>query len=198
MSAIRITAREAATTFTAPGLGPILVRSSAGTSGGAQSSLALSSPASAWLSLLEGFERLGIGDLPPPPDILPRGALTLHVADVLRARGRLRGFDRLVSDIPQGLPFDAFSATVAEGEAELQAGTLNALERAVRTFDRSAWEDRLNVALSELESGIEALDEIAAWYSERAASAESDALLAIRSRGRAHRARSGGRCAGGP
>ena len=182
VSAIRITAREAATTFTAPGLGPILVRSSAGTSGGAQSSLALSSPASAWLSLLEGFERLGIGDLPPPPDILPRGALTLHVADVLRARGRLRGFDRLVSDIPQGLPFDAFSATVAEGEAELQAGTLNALERAVRTFDRSAWEDRLNVALSELESGIEALDEIAAWYSERAASAESDALLAIRSR----------------
>ena len=182
VSAIRITAREDATTFTAPGLGPILVRSSAGASGGAQSSLALSSAASAWLSLLEGFEQLGIADLPPPPDILPRGALTLHVADVLRARGRLRSFDRLVSQVPQGLPYDAFAAAVAEGEAELQAGTLNAVERAVRPFDRSAYEDRLTVALSELESGIEALDEIATWYSERAASAESDALLAIRSR----------------
>ena len=182
VSAIRITAREAATTFTAPGLGPILVRSSAGASGGAQSSLALSSAASAWFSLLEGFKRLGIADLPPPPDVLPHGALTLHVPDVLRARGRLRGFDRLASEVPQGLPFDAFAASVAEGEAELQAGTLNAVERAVRPFDPSAYEDRLTVALSELESGIEALDEIATWYSERAASAESDALLSIRSR----------------
>ena len=182
VSAIRITAREAATTFTAPGLGPVLVRSSAGASGGAQSSLALSSAASAWLSLLEGFQRLGIADLPPPPDILPRGALTLHVPDVLRTRGRLRGFDRLASQVPQGLPFDAFSATVAEGEAELQAGTLNAIERAVRPFDQSAYEDRLTVALSELESGIEALDEIAAWFAERTASAESDALRTIRSR----------------
>ena len=182
VSAIRITAREAATTFTAPGLGPVLVRSSAGASGGAQSSLALSSAASAWLSLLEGFQRLGIADLPPPPDILPRGALTLHVPDVLRTRGRLRGFDRLASQVPQGLPFDAFSATVAEGEAELQAGTLNAIERAVRPFDPSVYQDRLTVALSELESGIEALDEIAAWYAERAASAESDALRTIRSR----------------
>ena len=182
VSAIRITAREAATTFTAPGLGPILVRSSAGASGGAQSALALSSAASAWLSLLEGFQRLGGADLPPPPDILPHGALTLHVPDVLRARGRLRGFDRLISEVPQGLPYDAFAATVAEGEAELQAGTLNAVERAVRPFDQSAYQDRLTVALSELESGIEALDEIAAWYSERAASAESNALLAIRSR----------------
>lgn len=182
VSAIRITAREAATTITAAGVGPILVRSSAGASGGAQSSLALSAAAGAWLSLLEGFQRLGIADLPPPPEVMPHGALTLHVPDVLRARGRLRGFDRLVSDVPRGLPFDAFAATVAEGEAELQAGTLNALERAVRPFDRSGYEDRLAVALSELESGIEALDEIAAWYSERAASAESDALLAIRSR----------------
>ena len=182
VSAIRITAREAATTFTAQGLGPILVRSSSGASGGAQSSLALSSAASAWLSLLEGFQRLGIADLPPPPDILPHGALTLHVPDVLRARGRLRGFDRLASDIPQGLPFDAFAATLAEGEAELQAGTLNAVERAVRPFDRSAYQDRLTVALSELESGIEALDEIADWFVERAASAESDSLRAIRSR----------------
>ena len=182
VSAIRITAREAATTFTAPGLGPILVRSSAGSSGGAQSSLALSSAASAWLSLLEGFQQLGIADLPPPPDILPHGALTLHVPDVLRARRRLRGFDRLASEVPQGLPFDAFAATVAEGEAELQAGTLNAVERAVRPFDPSAYQDRLTVALSELESGIEALDEIAAWFAERAASAESDSLRAIRSR----------------
>ena len=182
VSAIRITAREAATTFTAPGLGPILVRSSAGSAGGAQSSLALSSAASAWLSLLEGFQQLGLSDLPPPPDVLPHGALTLHVADVLRARERLRGFDRLVSQVPQGLPFDAFAAAVAEGEQELQAGTLRSVERAVRPFDQSAWEDRLTVALSELESGIEALDEIAAWYSGRAASAESDALLAIRSR----------------
>ena len=182
VSAIRITAREAATTFTAQGLGPILVRSSAGASGGAQSSLALSSAASAWLSLLEGFQKLGVADLPPPPDTLPHGALTLHVADVLRARERLRGFDRLTSEVPQGLPFDAFAATVHEGEAELRAGTLNAVERAVRPFDRSAYEDRLTVALSELESGIEALDEIATWFSERAASAEGDALLAIRSR----------------
>ena len=182
VSAIRITAREAATTFTAPGLGPILVRSSAGASGGAQSSLALSSAASAWLSLLEGFRQLGVAELPPPPDILPHGALTLHVADVLRARGRLRAFDRLVADVPQGLPYDAFAVSVAEGEAQLQAGTLNAVEHAVRPFDQSAYEDRLTVALSELETGIEALDEIATWYSERAASAESDALLAIRSR----------------
>ena len=182
VSAIRITAREAATTFTAPGIGPILVRSSAGASGGAQSALALSSAASAWLSLLEGFQRLGVADLPPPPDILPHGALTLHVPDVLRTRGRLRGFDRLASQVPQGLPFDAFAATVAEGEAELQAGTLNAVERAVRPFDPSAYQDRLTVALSELESGIEALDEIAAWFAERAASAESDSLRAIRSR----------------
>ena len=180
VSAIRITAREAATTFTAPGLGPILVRSSAGAAGGAQSSLALSSAASAWLSLLENFEQLGIADLPPPPDVLAHGAVTLHVPDVLRARDRLRRFDRLTSDVPQGLPFDAFAATVAEGEAQLQAGTLNAVERAVRPFEQSAWQDRRTVALSELESGIEALDEIAAWYSERAASAESNALLAIR------------------
>ena len=182
VSAIRIAAREAATTFTAPGLGPILVRSSAGTAGGARSSLALSSAASAWLSLLEDFEQLGLADLPPPPEVLPYGALTLHVPDVLRARGRLRRFDRITSGIPQGLPFDAFAATVAEGEAELQAGTLNAVERAARPFDRSAWEERRTVSLSELESGIEALDEIAAWYSERSASAESRALLAIRTR----------------
>ena len=182
VSAIRITAREAATTFTAPGLGPILVRSSAGASGGAQSSLALSPPTSAWLSLLEGFQRLGVAELPPPPDILPHGALTLDVPDVLRARRRLRGFDRLVSDIPRGLPFDAFAATVAEVEAEVLPGTLNAVERAARPFDRSAYEERLTVALSELETGIEALDEIATWFSEHDASAESDALLAIRSR----------------
>ena len=182
VSAIRITAREAATTFTAPGLGPILVRSSAGASGGAQSSLALSPPTSAWLSLLEGFQRLGVAELPPPPDILPHGALTLDVPDVLRARRRLRGFDRLVSDIPRGLPFDAFAATVAEVEAEVLPGTLNAVERATRPFDRSAYEERLTVALSELETGIEALDEIATWFSEHDASAESDALLAIRSR----------------
>ena len=182
VSAIRLAAREAATTFTAPGLGPILVRSSAGASGGAQSSLALSPAASAWLSLLEGFQRLGVAELPPPPDILPRGPLTLDVPAVLRARGRLRGYDRLVADIPRGLPFDVFAVTVAEVEAEIQPGTLNAIERAARPFDRSAYEDRLTVALSELESGIEALDEIAAWFSERSASAESDALLAIRSR----------------
>ena len=182
VSAIRITAREAATTFTAPGLGPILVRSSAGASGGAQSSLALSPPTSAWLSLLEGFQRLGVAELPPPPDILPHGALTLDVPDVLRARRRLRGFDRLVSEVPRGLPFDAFAATVAEVEAEVLPGTLNAVERAARPFDRSAYEERLTVALSELETGIEALDEIATWFSEHDASAESDALLAIRSR----------------
>ena len=182
VSAIRITAREAATTFTAPGLGPILVRSSAGATGGAQSSLALSSAASAWLTLLEGFRKLGIPDLPPPPDIVPHGTLTLHVPEVLHAMRRLRSFDRLVSDVPQGLPFDVFAATVAEGEAALRAGTLNAVERAVRPFNRSHYEDRLTVALAELESGIEALDEIAAWYSERAAAAESDALLAIRTR----------------
>ena len=182
VSAIRITAREAATTFTVPGLGPILVRSSADASGGAQSSLALSSAASAWLSLLEGFQRLEVAQLPPPPDILPHGALTLDVSAVLRARRRLRGFDRLTSEPPPGLPFDAFAATVAEVEAQLQAGTLNAVERAARPFDQSAYEDRLTVALSELESGIEALDEIAAWLSEHASTAESDALLAIRSR----------------
>ena len=182
VSAIRLAAREAATTFTAPGLGPILVRSSAGASGGAQSSLALSPAASAWLSLLEGFQRLGVAELPPPPDILPHGPLTLDVPSVLRARGRLRGYDRLVADIPRGLPFDVFAATVAEVEAEIQPGTLNAIERAARPFDRSAYENRLTVALSELESGIEALDEIAAWFSQRSASAESDALLAIRSR----------------
>ena len=101
---------------------------------------------------------------------------------MLRARGRLRGFDRLVAELPRGLPFDVFAATVAEVEAEVRTGTLNAVERAVRPFDQSAYEDRLTVALSELESGIEALDEIAAWFSERAASAESDALLAVRSR----------------
>ena len=182
VSAIRLAAREAATTFTAPGLGPILVRSSAGASGGAQASLSLSPEASAWLSLLEGFQRLGIADLPPPPDVLPHGTLTLEVPAVLRARTRLRGFDRLVAELPRGLPLDAFAASVAEVEAQVQAGTLNAVERAVRPFDRSTYEDRLTVALSELESGIEALDEIAAWLSERAASAESDALLAIRSR----------------
>ena len=120
--------------------------------------------------------------MPPPPDILPHGALTLDVPDVLRARRRLRGFDRLVSDIPRGLPFDAFAATVAEVEAEVLPGTLNAVERAARPFDRSAYEERLTVALSELETGIEALDEIATWFSEHDASAESDALLAIRSR----------------
>ena len=182
VSAIRITAREAATTFTAPGLGPILVRSSAGASGGAQSSLALSPAASAWLSLLKGFQRLGVAELPPPPDIVPHGALTLDAPDVLRARRRLRGFDRLVSEIPRGLPFDAFAATVAEVEAEVLPGTLNAVERATRPFDRSAYEERLTVALSELETGIKALDEIATWFSEHDASAESDALLAIRSR----------------
>ena len=182
VSAIRIAAREAATTFTSPWLGPILDRSGAGASGGAQSSLALSPAASAWLSLLEGFQRLGVAELPPPPDILPRGPLTLDVPAVLRARGRLRGFDRLVAEIPRGLPFDVFAATVAEVEAEVLPGTLNAVEQAVRPFEQSAYEDRLTVALSELESGIEALDEIAAWFSERAASAESDALLAVRSR----------------
>ena len=182
VSAIRLAAREAATTFTAPGLGPILVRSSAGASGGAQSSLALSAAASAWLSLLEGFQRLGIAELPPPPDILPHGPLTLDVPAVLRARRRLRGYDRLVADTPRGLPFDVFAATIADVDAEIQPGTLNAIERAARPFDRSAYEDRLTVALSELESGIEALDEIAAWFSKRSASAESDALLAIRSR----------------
>ena len=182
VSTIRIAAREAATTFTAPGLGPLLVRSSAGASGGAQSSLALSATASAWLSLLEGFQRLGVAELPPPPDVLPHGALTLDVARVLRARTRLRGFDRLTSEVPQGLPFDAFATTVAEVETEVQEGTLNAIEHAVRPFDRSAYDDRLTVALSELDTGIEALDEIANWFAEHEAAAEGDALLSIRSR----------------
>ena len=182
VSAVRRAARHDAPTHSVHGVGPLLVRSSAGSAGGASATLALSRAASAWLEALEQFHGLDLRPAMRGHPASTRGPVTIEVARALRTRERVETFERLATRTPQGLAPGVFSRLVEEVGRDVERASADEVEAALRPFVHDSLGERERASVPELEEGIEALGVIARWLAKRAASPEQARVLDARRR----------------
>ena len=182
VSRIRLAARRDAPTHSVHGVGPLLVRSSAGSAGGASATLGLSRAATAWLEALERFHALDLRPARMPAKAPVRGPVTIEVAQALRTRERVEAFERIAARTPQGLAPGVFSRLVEEVARDVERASVDEVEAALRPFVHATHGEREIAAVPELEEGIEALGAIARWLAKRSASTEQARVLDARRR----------------
>ena len=171
---IRAGAREAAEQFTVPEIGPLLVRSDAGTQHG-RSAFALTPRARAWLEFLDRIRNAGILDLQQAAAQPGAGPVTVDPAPLAGTRAMLRTFDRSAAGILDSMPPETAQSLLLGLADEMADGVAAEVEHAVRATDRGPW-------LTVPKSTLDDLTQIETWLRESHSADAANRVLRVRSR----------------
>ena len=172
---IRAGAREAAEQFTVPEIGPLLVRSHAGTQHGG-SAFALAPRAKAWLEFLDRIRSAGILDLQQAAAHPGAGPMTVDPAPLAETRAMLRTFDRSAAGgLLDSMPLETAQSLLLGLANEMAHGVAAEVEHAVRTTDRGPW-------LTVPKSTFDDLTQIETWLRESHSADAANRVLRVRSR----------------
>ena len=171
---IRAGAREAAEQFTVPEIGPLLVRSDAGTQH-AGTAFALTPRAKAWLEFLDRIRSAGILDLQQAAAHPGAGPVTVDPAPLAETRAMLRTFDRSAASLLESMPPETAQSLLLGLANEMADGVAAEVEHAVRTTDRGPW-------LTVPKSTFDDLTQIETWLRESHSVDAANRVFRVRSR----------------
>ena len=180
VSRIRIAAREAATSFVLPDIGPLMVRSGSATSG--KGVLSLSPRTAAWLGFLDRIDKAGFVSRSATPIAPIAGPVTLEREAIATIRDRLRVFERFVADLPTDLPAVAVQNLIRKLANELVIAVTIGVENALRSATPLGTALSRARILASVSPTLEDLVAVEDWLWQRQAMAEADRVAAIHSR----------------
>ncbi len=180
VSRIRLAARKAATTFTLPDLGQLMVRSGAASS--SEGALSLAPTAAAWLGFLDRIDKAGFVSDPVAPSAPIAGPVTLEREEIAKIRNRLRVFELFAANLPTDLPALAVQGLILELANELTVGVTTGVENGLRSANTLGTALNRAQILASVAPSLDDLTAIEDWLRQRYATAEADRVSAVHSR----------------